>query len=116
KPFVSIQMVQSKPGDDRASLVYQQWRKLLTDHWLSPDVHFTIQGSRPLKQGTEKEIVAQAFQLLKAKEGEGIHTKRLISRSANSAILPLEGLQTKNGRMNVQVAARVDRKQDKLLF
>lgn len=116
KPFVSIQLIRSNPENDRANFVYQQWRKRLTDQWLSPNVHFTIQGSRPLKQGTEKDIIVQAFQLLKAKQIEGIHTKRLISLSANSTILPLEGLQTKNGRMNVQVAAKVDRKQDRLLF
>ncbi len=116
KPYVSIQRIGSGEEKAQSNSIYQQWKRLLITHRFPPNIQFTIRGSRSDIQGSEKQLVTQALQLLQAKEIEGIHTDQFISSSANSSILPLQGIPTRNGLMNVQAAAKMDRKNHKQLF
>mgnify|MGYP001175240444 CR=1 FL=1 len=114
KPYVSIQIRGS--GSDPTQSVYQQLSKFLLKHHFSPNIHFTLQGSIPTAQGSKAQLIARAFQFLHAKEIEGINTKQLISSSAMSDLLPDYGLKTQNGKMNVQAAAKINRKKNQFLF
>lgn len=116
KPYVSIQMIGSGETKDQSSSIYQQWERLLITNRFPLNIHFSIKGSMPADQGSAKQLITRAFQLLQAEEIEGMHAEDFVSSSAHSAILPLEGLHTGKGKMNVQAAAKFDRKNHKLLF
>jgi len=115
RPYVSIQIRSFGTWEPTRS-VYRQLNKLLLKHHLPPNIHFTLQGRIPAVKGSVQQLIAKTFQLLQAREIEGIVTERFVSSSAISQILPAQGLMTPNGKMNVQAAAKIDQKNDQYLF
>lgn len=114
KPYVSIQIRGS--DTDVSSSVYRRLKHLLVKYHFPPNIHFTLQGRIPSIQGSIRQVIAQAFQLLHAKEVEGIYTEQFISSSAISRILPDRGLKTQHGKMNVQAALKMNREKNQFLF
>ncbi len=115
RPYISIHVKgRGKPGRE-----WEQTRSRLADilkaNAIIPYFHFSIQGSISPPPSRLEQPIVQALQKLHAKEVESMLTTHTASISAYSPVLPGE-LKTRGGRMNLQVAARVNHDTRRLIF
>ncbi|RAL24589.1 YwmB family TATA-box binding protein [Thermoflavimicrobium daqui] len=114
-PYISLQLM----GNGKTTLNWIQVRKKLEDvlnsYGLIPHFYYTIQGSREMDSSYPEALIDEILIKLKAKEVEAMRTTKTASISAYSPIIS-EGLQTKGGWMNIQVATRVNSETKRIML
>jgi hypothetical protein len=115
RPYISVQLTgRGHPGEEWSRFRHRL-EKVLLRHGIVPNIQFSIQGSHSGKASHPEEAVRRVLERLNAREIEGMRTDRTTSISAFTPALR-GGLETKGGRMNVQVAARMDRSSDRMIL
>lgn len=114
QPYISIRL----SGDGKPGIHFYQAREqlktVLKDVNVSANLDFAIQGTKPaILDG--KLYVKSALRQLHATEVEAVQDYPLISQSAYSPLME-QKLRTRGGWMNVQVAARIDRTHQQMIF
>ncbi|MBA4602976.1 YwmB family TATA-box binding protein [Thermoactinomyces mirandus] len=104
-PYLAIQLFANGEPGENWLVVRDKATRVLLDHGIVPSYHYSVQGSKQADIKNHEHLLAQVFQLLKAKEVEAMRTGHIISISAFSPLMP-EGIETKGGMMNMQAAIR----------
>lgn len=107
-PYLSIQLAGNGNNRESFQAARDQVTRVLLNYEITPIYHYSVQGSRPVKNEHEEHLLAEIFQQLRAEEVEAMRTDHTISISALSPLLPA-GIKTRGGMMNMQAAVRMNR-------
>lgn len=113
EPYIAMQVTgHGQPKDDWPKAA-ERIQKFLFKQRIPTHLHYSIQGN--LEHSTDTIKVAHnVVKQFHAKEIEGMETDQTVSISAYSSVFS-ESVQTKGGKMNLQVAAHRDVKDGKLI-
>jgi hypothetical protein len=113
KPYIAIQVTgHGRPNKDWP-LAAERIQKFLFEQKIPTHLHYSIQGNIDHSTDTLK-VAHNLVKQFHAKEIEGMETGQTVSISAYSPMFS-EGIQTRGGKMNLQVATHRNGKDGKLV-
>ncbi|WP_124728474.1 YwmB family TATA-box binding protein [Staphylospora marina] len=115
RPYVSVRVTSG--GGSPAALERRKRRvsKVLHSFGIMPQYHVNVQGSKPAAGSDARLEVRRLLEKADAREVEAMLSGQTVSVSAYASPFP-EGLRTAGGIMNLQIAARLNHHENRLVL